>query len=179
MLILSRIMIEIHHFLATTFYIYPNDTIKKETRKSFQLIEIDNIYQELWKFTRFKSFFRFFFIFHSTSRQIFFLVAFSFSPLFSLFYTTVHFPIDINYFTDRTKFNISTFVSTSENTNSNTSFVDKFKYVLLKKIRFGFYVFEKKMFLYPVRRNLSKLYKLITITISGIDVDVRIEVIRS
>lgn len=151
-------MIEILYFLATTFHLSQSYDKERNINK-FPTIEreIDNICQGLWKFTRFKSFFRFFFIFRSTSRQIFFLVAFSFSPpLFSLFlYTTVHFSIDINYFTDRAKFNVaSTFVSTSENTNSNTSLVDKFKRILLKKNSIRF---RKQMFLYPVRRNLSKL----------------------
>lgn len=84
------------------------------------------------------------------------------SPFF-LSFTTVHFPIDINYFTDRAKFNVaSTLVSTSENTNSNTSLVDKFKYVLLKKIRW-FLRFRKKMFLYPVKKKfIETLHKLTT-----------------
>lgn len=166
-------MIEIYHFLTITFHLSQSYDKERNVNK-FPTIEreIDNIYRGIVEIYEVQILFSIFlhFPFNFTTNflpRCVFVLSFSF---LSLFYTTAHFLIDINYFTDRAKFNVaSTFVSTSENTNSNTWLVDKFKRVLLKKIRFGFY---KKMFLYPVRRNLSKLYKLITIRISEIDVNV-------
>lgn len=116
-------MIEIYHFLTITFHLSQSYDKERNVNK-FPTIEreIDNIYRGIVEIYEVQILFSIFLHFSVQLHDKFSSsLRFRSLLLFSLSYTTAHFLIDINYFTDRAKFNVaSTFVSTSENTNSNT-----------------------------------------------------------